>query len=82
MTYRTDNPIADFNRYQAEQEKQLTKCSICAECEEYIQDDYYYEINGDILCCDCMDNYYRRSTDDYIEMREYEYAEHDDYCEE
>lgn len=34
----------------------------CDECGEKIHDDYYYDINGEILCEDCLKKY-RRTTE-------------------
>lgn len=62
----TDNPIRDFERWDAEQEEKLEKMPVCDECGEHIQDDYLYDIGGEILCRTCMENKYERSVDDYV----------------
>lgn len=54
MTY-TDDPIKDYDRYSSEQEKSLENLPICSECEERIQDEMCYEINGEYLCENCID---------------------------
>ena len=36
--------------HEAEQEKALAERPCCEYCGKPIQDDYYYEINGDIIC--------------------------------
>ena len=64
---RTDDPIADYLHWDAEQSRKLDALPVCANCAEPITADYYYEIDGVIICPDCMDSDYRRSTDDYIE---------------
>ena len=53
----TDDPIRDFERYEAEQEEKLEKLPVCDDCGEPIQDEYYYDINGFIICPDCLKEY-------------------------
>lgn len=55
----TDNPIADFERFDAEQERLLEKLPRCSECYEPIQDEYCYEINGEHICEECMKDNHR-----------------------
>ena len=59
----TDDPIADFNRHDAEQAKQLEKRPVCSCCCDHIQDDHYYQTEGEILCPDCLETYYRVEID-------------------
>lgn len=50
----TDDPIADFLQYDAEQQAWLDSLPRCSECEEPIQDDSCFEF-GDVLICEgCM----------------------------
>ncbi len=67
MTYITDDPIADYNRHQAEIEKWLAKRPECADCGEPVQDEYFYLINDEVICPDCLKNNYRKNVEDYIE---------------
>lgn len=53
---------ADYAR--AEAEKELPVCTCCG---EPIQDDFYYEIDDEILCEECLKDNYRKSVEDYIE---------------
>ena len=63
MAYRTDDPNADFDRWDAERERQLAELPVCDCCDNPIQDDHYYQINGDNICPDCLENYYRKEVD-------------------
>lgn len=63
----TDNPLADFDRYDSEQIKRLMTYPKCAECGEPIQDEECYEIAGELICPDCLKDNHRRWTDDYID---------------
>ena len=65
--YIGDNPIADFNRWDAEQTKRLNLLPWCDDCNEPIQDDKCYQIGGEILCEDCMKDRYERYTEDFME---------------
>lgn len=52
--YRTDDPIADFDRYdqeQAEYEATLPHCELCGEAIY----ESYYEIDGKIICDECIE---------------------------
>lgn len=62
----TDDPIADFERYDAEQQAQLDKLPVCTYCDEPVQDDFYYEINGEVICETCLDRFFRKSVEDYV----------------
>lgn len=62
--YVPDNYDA-YKQHEAERESWLSKRPICECCGEPIQDDYLYEINGDILCEECMKGEYRKWTENY-----------------
>lgn len=64
--FRTDDPVEDFERYDAEQQRRLSELPVCSECGEPVQDDYYYEINDEIICQECLDRDFRKRTEDYI----------------
>ncbi|MBO5463753.1 MAG: hypothetical protein J6A49_10630 [Clostridia bacterium] len=62
---RTDNPVADFERYDAVQERAKEKLPRCSECGEPIQDDFFYDFDCYFYCADCVSNH-RKSTEDFI----------------
>lgn len=39
------------------QEAWLARRPVCADCEQHIQDESAYYINGEWICEDCMDSY-------------------------
>ena len=53
----TDDPVADFHRYDAEKQARLERLPRCSECDEYIQSETCYRINDELICEDCIDNY-------------------------
>ena len=63
----TDDPIADYDAYEAECAERLEKRPLCYICGERIQDEYLFEIDGDLICEECLKDNYRRSTDSYID---------------
>lgn len=65
--YRTDDPGRDFDRMDAEYARYHARLSKCEKCKATIEDEDYYEIEGEILCEDCMKEKYRKKTHDYAE---------------
>lgn len=63
----TDNPARDWDAYCEEQERELERRPVCACCGERIQDDYFYDINGENICPECLEDYYRKETENYLE---------------
>ena len=57
--YYSDDPLLDFERWDRDQVKLLEELPVCADCEEPIQDESAYYINGDWICKDCMSTYER-----------------------
>ena len=68
--YYTDDPVADFERHDAEQQKMLKKLPKCVHCGEPIQDEHLYDIDGELFCEECMKEIFRKSTELYIEEGE------------
>lgn len=66
MSY-TDDPIADFERHDAEQQAQLDKLPVCCECDEPIQTEEYYEINDECVCPECLESNHRKRVEDYVQ---------------
>ena len=65
--FYSDNPIADYERYSANQEKELQELPICSVCDEPIQDEYCYVINDEVLCESCLNYHHRKWTEDIIQ---------------
>lgn len=66
----TDDAARDFDRYDMEQERKRARLPVCdnRKCRRQIDGDYYWEIDGDYLCEKCMNERYRRSVEDFIEI--------------
>lgn len=65
--FYTDDPALDFNRWDAEQQRELEMLPTCINCGEPIQDDYCYEIDDELYCEECMKDTFRRRTEDFVE---------------
>lgn len=62
----TDDPVADFERYDAEQEAALENLPVCSECGQPIQDDYCFVINDEPVHESCLVANYRKHTMDLM----------------
>ena len=60
------DPLRDYDRYDAEQYRQLKKLPCCCKCEKPIQEEYLYDVFDALYCEDCMNNTYRQPVEDYI----------------
>lgn len=49
--------------HDAEQERRLARLPVCDYCEDPIQDDFYYEINGENICECCLDQFFRKDVE-------------------
>ena len=56
--YVPDNYDA-WARHQDQQERELLKYPVCDDCGHRIIADYAYNINGDLICEDCLERDYK-----------------------
>ena len=56
MIFLSNDPIADFERYDAEQQKLLEKLPVCYCCDEPIQQEQAVRIDGFWYCDGCLDD--------------------------
>ena len=54
-------------KHQDEQEQAEETLPKCCKCKHPIDDDFLYEIEGELYCEKCMKKEFRRYTDDFIE---------------
>jgi hypothetical protein len=66
--FYTDDAERDFAMHDMEQARREARLPVCDCCKVRIYDDYFFEIDGEILCEECMFERYRKSTEDYIEI--------------
>lgn len=65
--FYTDDPVKDYDRYDAEQTTKFKQYPLCSYCCDPIFDDYLYEINDEVVCEDCLNEHFRKNVEDYIE---------------
>ena len=66
--YYTDDAERDFARWDMEQARAEARLPVCECCGEIIHDDFYWEIDDEILCEECMNDRFRKYTNDYIQI--------------
>jgi formylmethanofuran dehydrogenase subunit E len=56
-----------WERHEAEAERRLARLPKCVCCGEPIQDEYLFEINDELICIDCMNTYYKKETEYFVD---------------
>lgn len=62
-----DDNYSLWRNREAQNEKRLARLPRCSECDEPIQDEHCFEINGELICQACLDNNHRKWVEDYVE---------------
>ena len=52
-----------FREWDAVQSKRLERLPKCCYCGEPIQDGYCYEIDGETMCRECLDDNFRKELE-------------------
>lgn len=63
--FRTGDPLYDFEMHDAEQERQLSELPVCEYCEQPIQDEHLWDIEGTLYHEKCAELQFRKDTDNY-----------------
>lgn len=58
--------LARWEDHDSQQEKALARLPECEYCGEPIQDEYCFEINGEIICERCLIDNCRKSVDSIV----------------
>lgn len=66
MYFRSRDPDRDFDRYDRMMASREARLPICDKCNKRINDDIYFDVDGNVLCERCMHDEYGRSTEDYL----------------
>jgi formylmethanofuran dehydrogenase subunit E len=56
MPFRTDDPVADFERHDREQARWLDSLPKCSICKNPIQQELAFEKNGFWICDECFED--------------------------
>lgn len=65
MTF-TDNPVKDAEVWLKEEDEWRESLPKCCNCQNPIDDDYFYDIEGDFYCFDCLKKLYRKDICEYM----------------
>ena len=66
MAY-TNDPIADFERHDAEQSKKLANLPLCSICNEPIQQEKAVYYNDQWCCEECEEEFWQGIRGDFLE---------------
>lgn len=67
MYIRTDDPARDEAQHSAALEEKLKTMPVCSHCHKHIQDDYLFDIDGDLYCEEHALELFRKDIEGYIE---------------
>lgn len=56
-----------FNQYDAERQKEIDRLPVCEFCDRPIMDEYCYNIDGTIICEECLKEHFRVDVESLIE---------------
>lgn len=62
MFFRSDDPIADHEAYEAELARLEAEVPVCGYCNRPVMDDHYYDINEEPVCAECLEQYFKREV--------------------
>lgn len=55
-----------WEQHEAEKQAEFARLPLCSCCCEPIQDDFCYQIDGEIFCEECLNEQFRKETDSLI----------------
>lgn len=61
-----EDNYSQWLHHEAEQDRWLSKRPVCCRCEQHIQEEKLWDINGELYCEICADEEFRKWTEDYI----------------
>ena len=56
-----------WKAHDAEQQAELKKLPVCDYCHEPVVDYFLYCINDEIICLQCLNDNFRKETEDFYE---------------
>lgn len=65
--YRTDDPEADFNRWDADQAREAARYPVCVYCGYSILDDKLFDFDGEVYHIECAEEEFKKDTEGYLE---------------
>lgn len=56
-----------WEAHDREMERRLARRPLCSICDNHIQDEEAYLINGEVICQECLDRDFKINVEDYID---------------
>ena len=60
--FRYPDPLDDHRAWEAELARLEKEVPVCCYCGKPVMDDYYYEINDEVFCADCLDRHFKKEV--------------------
>ena len=64
--FRCGDPLDDFDRLDRLQSQREEMLPQCEKCGKHINDDIFFEIDGQYFCEECVHDLFSRSTEDWL----------------
>lgn len=61
-----DDAYSQWERHEAKQQAWLERRPVCCYCDEHIQDEHLFDIEGELYHAKCLVEHFRKDTEDYI----------------
>lgn len=55
---------SQWEEHERQAEARLAMCPLCSFCGEHIQDEFAYNINGELICQNCMESNFKVYVED------------------
>lgn len=68
--FRHGDPHDDFGELDAKEARYYARLPKCERCKATIEEEDYFDIDGEILCEDCVKEKYQRKCHDYAVAHE------------
>ena len=60
--FRYPDPLDDHRAWEAELARLEKQVPVCDYCNRPVPEDYYYEINDEVICAECLDRHFKKEV--------------------
>lgn len=64
------DPDTAFSKWMTDDAEYESRCPVCCECGNHITDEFYFEIDGNFYCEDCLRSNHRKDVEGYVREQE------------
>ena len=61
--FRYPDPLDDHKAWEAELVRLEKLVPKCCKCKKPVADDYYYEIDEEVFCAECLDKHFKKRVE-------------------